>query len=689
MTAPGPLDGLAVVERTHHVRGRYCGRLFAELGARVTRLAQPGDPDECWLDCGKAVSADAAFADLVRAADVLIEDGPALREGDLTSLYPRLVQVSVTPFGLDGPWAGKDAEDLLVAALSGIAGINGYADGIPLREPGPQTEMVGALMAFIGALAALEERGLSGRGQLVEASSLEAMVNVLAPAVLQWSYTGDGPQRRQRGADMLFECADGWLTLYISANKAWETIVSVLEVPLEAEDRRFATEAGRRQNANAMRKLIEPILRSKTRAELFELLAPMRVVCGMVLGPDEILADPHLNARSAFRDVPGGGRIPRIPIRSRSVEPAGKPVGVPHGRPEGRLPLEHIVVTDLTQAWAGSYATQLLADLGATVIKIESRTRPDPWRGGFNSERGIQAYPSDGPGDRPYNRMWLANSVNRNKLDITLDLSNAECRELFLALVRQSDVVAENFTPRVLPNFGLDYERLRHERPGIILLSMPGYGLDGPYSDYPAIGGTIEPMSGNASLLGEPGGMPQTSGLMYPDAVAGLHGAAAVLAALARRGATGAGSHMELAQQESMLAMTAAFYARSGWQAPAGNANPCGGDERMEQREGDWFALACGEEARVRDVAAVMACPHLAARSFFVRVDQPDVGPQTMAGISPRLHRTPGRVRWATPRHGQDSRAVLSAWLGLDQLTLDRLEAAGLIGEGPPGGWDG
>ena len=726
MTVRPALEGLRVVELTSHVRGRYCGRLFAELGAYVTRLVEPGvesDADSVWLDAGKhietmpAATLPEVFPQLGDDVDVLIEDStdrwtyfarinpPGVR--DPLHRWPRMVRVIVTPFGLTGPWAGRDVPDLVISALSGIAGINGYADGVPLREPGPQAEMVGALMAFIGALTALEEREQSGQGQTVDASCMEAALNVLAPAVVQWSYTGSGPKRRERGADMLFRCADGWMSLYITANRAWETIVSVLGVDLEPGDDRFADEAGRRKNAKAMREVLEPVLLSKTRKELFELLSPMRVVCGMVMDPRELVEDEHLKARDAFVEVEGSDRrIPRIAIRSRgeklsaSLTPRVGILPIP-GLGDGdvrsslvaiagRLPLEHIVIADLTQAWAGSYAMQLLADFGAKVIKIESRKRPDPWRGGFHGERGIQAYPTGGPGERPYNRMWLANSVNRNKLGITLDLENEECREIFLGLVRKSDVVAENFTPRVLPNFGLGYQRLKQEKPEIILLSMPGYGLDGPYSDYPAIGGTIEPMSGNSALLGEPGGLPQTSGLMYPDAVAGLHGAAAVLAALQRRARTGEGSHMELSQQESMLSMTAPFYVHDGWTAPVGNLPPAGGDDRIEQGEdGRWHAFSDDHEAEVRFIDDVMQCEHLAKVGYFVDVEQNDVGAQRMPGVAPRLSRTPGSVRTGAPGHGADSRRVLREMLALDDSTLDRLEADGLIGEGPPPGWHG
>ncbi|MFN8508313.1 MAG: CoA transferase [Dehalococcoidia bacterium] len=294
-----------------------------------------------------------------------------------------------------------------------------------------------------------------------------------------------------------------------------------------------------------------------------------------------------------------------------------------------RMPLEHVRILDLTQAWAGSYGLQVLADLGAEVIKVESRSRPDPWRGGFVASRGLPCYPDDGPGERPYNRSYLANSVNRNKFGITLDLNTAEGRGLFLELAKTADVVTENFTPRVLGNLGIGYDVLDAVRPGIILLSMPAFGLSGPYKDFPGIGGTIEPMSANASLLGEVGGRPQVSGVMYPDAVAGLNGAAAVLTALHARATTGKGAHMEVSQHESMIAMLGEFFASDALPglARVGNRDlqfvpngnyPCAGDD-------DWVAISVRDEsdwARLRDV-----------------IDAPDLRDQTLGSVEARRAR--------------------------------------------------
>jgi crotonobetainyl-CoA:carnitine CoA-transferase CaiB-like acyl-CoA transferase len=352
------------------------------------------------------------------------------------------------------------------------------------------------------------------------------------------------------------------------------------------------------------------------------------------------------------------------------------------------LPLQDVRILDLTQAWAGSYALQILGDLGAEVIKVESRSRPDPWRGGFGASRGLPCYPLDGPGERPYNRSYLANSVNRNKLGITLDLSSSDGKRLFLDLAQTADVVTENFTPRVLGNLGIGYDVLSNIKPGIILLSMPAFGLSGQYRDFPGIGGTIEPMSSNAWLLGELAGKPQVSGVMYPDAVAGLNGAAAVLSALYNRTKTGNGCHMEVSQHESMIAMLGGFFDSEDLEsldrqgnrdcvlAPHGifrcrgedqwvavairNATDwdalaaCLGDARLASSElrdtarrraaedeieriiGEWTAtrssFAAEAEllshgipaARVRSIADVVNCPQLNVTGYLQLVEQPE-----------------------------------------------------------------
>ena len=221
-----------------------------------------------------------------------------------------------------------------------------------------------------------------------------------------------------------------------------------------------------------------------------------------------------------------------------------------------RLPLEHVRATVLTQAWAGAFTTRLLADMGAEVIQIESLDRIDPWRGGY-PPRTSGVYPNGDPGRRPFDRNASYNSVNTGKMGITLDLNDDDARSALFELVSISDIFAENFSARVLPNLGLEYPVLRGVNPTVILLRMPAYGSTGPYSTYMGNGGTIEPMSGISSLLGYEGGPPITSGVMHTDPFSGAMATAALLIALHHRARTGEGQEIDLSQQETSIGLIA------------------------------------------------------------------------------------------------------------------------------------
>ena len=237
-------------------------------------------------------------------------------------------------------------------------------------------------------------------------------------------------------------------------------------------------------------------------------------------------------------------------------------------------PLRHIRATVLTQAWAGAFTTRLLADMGAEVIQVESLNRIDPWRGGY-PPRLSGTYPDRDPGKRPFNRNAAYNSVNTGKRAITLDLNHPEAMNAFLELVSISDIVAENFSGRVLPNLGLEYPALRSVNPSVILLRMPAYGVSGPYANYMGNGGTIEPMSGITSLLGYENGPPMNSGVMHTDPFAGLMGMAGLMIALHHRIRTGQGQEIDLSQQETSISLIPDHimaYSMSG-EAPARRGN--------------------------------------------------------------------------------------------------------------------
>ncbi len=208
-----------------------------------------------------------------------------------------------------------------------------------------------------------------------------------------------------------------------------------------------------------------------------------------------------------------------------------------------RLPLDGIRVIDLTQVWSGSYTTNQLANMGAEVIKIEAIQRLDPWRGG--------AVGADPP-PTSWERSPVWNAVNTDKLGITLDLTRPKGAEIFKRLVKIGDVVAENYTPRVMANFGLDYPELKKLNPKIIMISMPAQGSTGPWKEFPGFAASVEQMSGIPQLTGYPDGPPRMTDHIFSDAVVGANGEMAVLMALLCRQMTGKGQYIDLSQVESV-----------------------------------------------------------------------------------------------------------------------------------------
>lgn len=264
----------------------------------------------------------------------------------------------------------------------------------------------------------------------------------------------------------------------------------------------------------------------------------------------------------------------------------------------------------LTQAWAGSYCTSLLGMLGADVVQVEVRKRPDSWRGDYAAPLApmVRDLPT---AEHPWNCNPLYNSVNLGKRCITLDLGDERGMAVFKRLLEHADFCAENFSPRVMGNFGLAYEQMREIKPDIILASLSAYGHDGPWANVPGIGGTIEPSSGMSALLGYQDGPPLNSGQMYPDAVAGLNACAAIITALHHRDRTGEGQFIDLSMQEASLAWVGdAFleYATTGNQRPRmGNRHHTFAPHGIypTQTDDHWVALACETKAQWDALAAL------------------------------------------------------------------------------------
>jgi crotonobetainyl-CoA:carnitine CoA-transferase CaiB-like acyl-CoA transferase len=409
------------------------------------------------------------------------------------------------------------------------------------------------------------------------------------------------------------------------------------------------------------------------------------------------------------------------------------------------LALQGVRVVDLTQIWSGPFATQLLADLGAEVIKVEPIYRLDP-------DRGME-WPAVGAtlaGDRPYNRSGSFNEHNRNKLAITLDLKKPRGVEIFKRLVAVSDVVIDNFSVGVMARLGLGYEALKAVKPDVIVLSMPAFGNTGPEKGYIGYGPVQEQLSGVTSITGYEGGPPLETGFYYGDPTAGLQAAGAVLTALWSRRRTGRGQFIDLSQRETLVGFLGEMlldYQMNGrtWQ-PRGNRDesmapqgvyPCAGDD-------SWIAISCRDDCEWRRLCEVMGQPalaveprfadvlgrwrhqdeldpiiaewtrrhdhlelthnlqdagiaatavlnhrelleneHFRARGYFETVTHPEAGTHDYHGMTWKLSGTPGGIRFPAPLYGQHSEQVLRELVGLSDAEIAELERSVVISPEP------
>ncbi len=290
--------------------------------------------------------------------------------------------------------------------------------------------------------------------------------------------------------------------------------------------------------------------------------------------------------------------------------------------------LKGVRVLDLTRGWAGPIGARFLADFGAEVIKIEAPTgrglaQVDPPQP-LKYTRVVHAtYPDNDPGDEPYNRYAPFNEYHRNKLSLTLDLTSEECKEIFRKLVLISDVVLENYSARVMRNFGFDYASLRKLNPSIIMVSMPGFGTYGPQGHFVSYGSDIEPNAGITNLMGYAGSGPMRHGEAYADPSAGVHAAEAMLTALFYRRRTGRGQFVDLSQSESMIGLIGehilAFSMNGEEPERMGNEHPVFAPHGCYRCRGDdkWVAISVANDREWKTFCEALGSPEWATYEKF------------------------------------------------------------------------
>jgi crotonobetainyl-CoA:carnitine CoA-transferase CaiB-like acyl-CoA transferase len=661
VTRAGALDGLQVVEIADEISGPYCGKLFVDLGAEVTKIETsegdslrrwgpfPGgepDPDRGglfeYLNAGKrgallditSASGAVAARRLIREADVLI-DGSApgtleksgLDASRLRGVDSRLVVVRISNFGQHGPFRASVATSLTMQAVSGWITARD-PDRPPVQAGARIAEYVAGVYAALGALTALRIAPI-GQVTEVDVSVLEALLSTLPyPMLMAERMRALGLASNTRQAPMLgvVRAGDGWVGINCLTGQHWLDVCAMLGLP-EFGEQQFAIMMGGPERAEFFA-AAQPWLSERTVAEIVDLSQALRIPAAPIADGAGALECPQYAKRGFFVD--GGAadwsfRRPGPPFRL-SKTPAAPARPAPRlgdavaagqrsrSRPQAdpvadpSLPFAGLKVLDLTTFWAGGYLTCYLGAFGADVVKLESIQRPDGFR--FSG-----AYPHEG--EDWYERSALWQATNLNKRDITLDLTSARGRDLACRLAAQADVVVENFSPRVVEQFGLDYQSLIALRPDVIAVRMPGFGLDGPWRDWVGWALNIEQVSGMSAVTGYADGPP--CNVQGPaDPIVGVHAGVALLAALDHRRRTGEGQLIEVAQIEVGAAVTAEpviGYSMNGVVPPRdGNRQRgCCQGVYPTDTDGAWVALSVRDDSDFTRLAEAMGHPGLPA----------------------------------------------------------------------------
>ncbi|MBA4182014.1 MAG: hypothetical protein C0506_15600 [Anaerolinea sp.] len=722
---------------------------------------------------------------LAATADVFIEScdpGVMARLGlgyeQLRPVNPAIIYVSVTPYGQDGPHALRPATELTVEAAGGLLGLQGDHDRPPVPVGYPQAAFHAGAQAAADIVIALNERERSGLGQHLDVSTQAAMVWTLMNATGYPPNTGgDPPRSGELRADPPLELApgvafpniwkskDGWVQASITLGGLGARTIGNLIKSVEAEGGLAPDRAGNgwsewtdaiapgevpAETLIAARDEIEAYFARHTNEEIMRLAVDQKLLVAPIRTIAELIENPHLKVRDYWHEVGGrlhpgvAPRFSRTPMQLRRPAPrlgehqalldqavpatARKPAATARSRA-----FEGLKVADFAWVGVGPLIAKALADHGATVVHVESSTRPDVLRLGPPFRDGVAGL------DRS---QFFAN-FNSSKRGLALNLALPEGRELAHRLIDWADVVVESFVPGVVDGLGFSYRHLAHKHPGLVMLSTCLCGQTGPDATYRGFGTQGSALAGIHGLTGWPDRPPAGTWGAYTDFIAPRYGVAAIAAAIFERNRSGLGQHIDLAQVEAAIhfiePVVLEYTVNGKMRGPAGHTSdracphgvyPAAGTERYvaiaTETDAQWRALAetadlggvCPPESslakrmehapeldaalaewcRIRDPwelvekltgagvpAAVVARPsdlyndpQLAHREFFVTCQHAEMGPTPYDGPVTRFSATPPSLH-AAPVLGQHTAELLSEVLALDDDEIATYAASGVF----------
>jgi crotonobetainyl-CoA:carnitine CoA-transferase CaiB-like acyl-CoA transferase len=647
---PPLLDGLRVLDCSTGITGGYTAKLLGDAGADVITVEpRGGDPLRSRSASGKVTgglfaflhgghrgtvgtAADEHVRALAAEADVVVESNGPRDDGvrALRDAHSHLVVVSISPFGLGAPRADRPWTEFTLQALGGSTASRGLKQTPPTHAAGELTEWYAAPYAATAAVAAWREARATGRGAHVDVSLLEVACLVGQYAPVMWQFFGK-PQMPARQRIVMIPCVeptkDGWVGFSTITGQQFQDFLALIEAIEYLDDAEMASQAGRLARADEIGPVIRAWTSRHTTDEVIERATALRIPVAPIGTGDTVTAFAHFEERGVFAAHPDGFTAPLPPWRvhgeprpqhrsAPSLDPDSRPEWAPRpsgttfaARHAGPLPLSGVRVIDFTMFWAGPAATHALAALGADVVKIESVQRADGMR--YTSARG--------PGtDAWWEWGWIFHGINANKRGVTLDLDAGGGRAIAEQLVAGADIVVENYTPRVVERFGLDFEAVRRLNPRAVMVRMPGFGLDGPWRDWPGWANTMEQASGLASISGWPDTAPWIPNGQL-DPVAGQHAAFLAIAGLERRARTGEGCLVELPMVE--VGLTIASEQVIEWSAAGvvrerdGNHGPFAAPQGVYACAGteQWIAISVTTDEEWRALVQALDSPDWAA----------------------------------------------------------------------------
>ncbi len=775
--AARPLDGLRVFDTTRHW-GEFAGRLLTELGAETLRLEfsppppPPRDEDEpddsyvfgAYRNLGKRpIDPDVTqdrVEELLSWADIWLDSAPAGRPSrpaldphQVLGRHPHLVITSITPFGHTGPYSGWEASDGVIDAASGMMFKAGVPEKPPLMPPSSLSNDAGSTTAVLATLAAYWQKLHTGHGQHIDLSLMDAaaqatdwslpMASALIAAGLPVPQVRSGP-----GPFGIYRCLDGYVRLVLVSAGEWRTMRAWLGEPEYLQDPDLGRLAVRAQLGPVLDPLYSELFSGLTRLEATNEAQQRGIAVTPVLAVGEVLTNPHVQARRVFRQYKlESGQMAQVfsgPIEvdgvrqapGDSVEGLGEEEDLPPREdpvtpaPAPSRPLSGVRVVDFGIGGVGVEGGRLLAELGADVVKIETRTYPDFIRIIAGGEMNASFA-----------------SSSRSKRSFGVNLKKPEGLALCHRLMSTADVVIENLSAGAMDTMQVGYATAREQNPRLVMVSSQLLGSNGPWSSWTGYGPSTQPVAGLLSVWDyDDDDPPAGNTTILPDHLAGRVVAIGAVAGLIGRQGRGAGCHVEVAQAEVTMAVIGDQLLKEalhpGSARAQGNrrntgtpwgAYPCAGEQQWcvitVRDDADWKQLqaaldhpewaakanlesAPGRRA-VRDeldrhltawtsgltkaevatrlqrfgvpCAPVLTAvdqlhdPHLLAHGYPVPIVQQDAGPLTFEGPCYLATGMPPPLITQAPRLGEHTREICLEDLGMTDGEFDRLVDLGAL----------